>query len=132
VAAWRGNLCIVVEKTSEHELRRRAALGSAAIRPLTRPPVRWIAGMWVLNVVVSVAIEPWLPWRRWSRRRRIFVRIVFETVFRVVAIDPIVRWSARETLKRGELEQRLREELGRPPSPEEVERAWREAHGIDG
>jgi hypothetical protein len=132
VAACRGNLCIVVENTSEHELRRRAALGSAAIRPRHPPPLRWIAGVWVLNVAVSVAIEPWTPWRRWSRRRRIAARVLFETVFRVVAIDPMVRWSARETLKRAELEQRLREELGRPPWPEEVDRAWREAHGFDG
>jgi hypothetical protein len=126
VAAWRGNLCIVVEQPSDDDLRRRAELGSAAIRPRHPPPLRWILGGWLLNVATAFVFEPRAPWRRWSLSRRIAARVLFETVFRVFAIDAIVRWSARETLKRRALEQRLREELGRPPSPEELERALME------
>ena len=34
-----------------------------------------------------------------------------------------MRWAARQTIRRAEIEQRLRKELGRPPWPEELRRA---------
>jgi hypothetical protein len=44
----------------------------------------------------------------------------------IMGMDRLMRWFARSARERADLEARLREELGRPPSPEELERAWHE------
>jgi hypothetical protein len=109
------------------DTRRQARLGSAAIRPAPIPP-RWIPLIWLFATAAGMArpIARRLPWGTWSRRRRLLTSIGAETLFRVFVADALVRWSARQTIRRAEIEQLLREELGRPPWPEELERAWME------
>jgi hypothetical protein len=57
---------------------------------------------------------------------RLLARVGRETLLRFLVVDESMRWSARQTIKRAEVEQRLRQELGRPPWPEELNRALTE------
>jgi hypothetical protein len=44
-------------------------------------------------------------------------------------MDAIARAADKHARERAAIGERLREELGRPPWPGEIENAWREDHG---
>jgi hypothetical protein len=111
----------------EAELRREVRLGSAAIRPAASVPIGKVSLAWFAFALVDTsAVARRLPWDRWSRRRRLIARVASETLFRLVVVDAIVRWSARQMLRQAEVERRLSQELGRAPTPDELERALQE------
>jgi hypothetical protein len=89
----------------EADLRRRARLGSAAIPPPSHLPLGRISLAWFAAAFVETsAVARRLPWKRSSPRRRFITRVVLDTVVRLVVADPILRWSARESLRGAEVE----------------------------
>jgi hypothetical protein len=112
-------------------VERMARLGAASRSP--RRPVRSIARDALLNFALG-ALFPRLAYRlRWVARARLrgVAAYIAVTTLGMLAADWIVRVVARGTLERDELRERLRKELGRPPWPEEIDRAWMESHGWD-
>ena len=107
-----------------------ARLGVAYRSP--RTPARKIFRDALLNFALG-ALLPGLSRRiAWVARaspRRITVYILATTAFSL-GIDWIIRAAGRGAVERHALETRLRKELGRPPWPEELERALMEEHGL--
>jgi hypothetical protein len=90
----------------------------------------------VLNALITVVLATYFPtvYRRihWVLRagpRGIALRVALEAAG-LFAVDRFARFFENAARKRAEIEARLREELGRPPWPEEIEAAWREAYGF--
>jgi hypothetical protein len=116
----------------EPELERRARLGIAAVIPPRASP-----RVLVYNALFTVVVATLFPrlhhrlnWVARANVRGIATYLFLEAGSRMFG-DAIVRWSARFDLRRAELERRLRRELGRPPWPEELERAWAKEHGYE-
>jgi hypothetical protein len=109
------------------EIRRRARLGSAAKPPGPIPP-RSILNYWLVATAAGVVAPLARRMRRDARGgpRRLLIRVGADALFRFLVVDAFTQWSARQTINRIETEQRLRAELGRPPWPEELERALME------
>jgi hypothetical protein len=109
----------------ESKTQREARMGAAFQRPSLVP--RWLA-LSALATFASNALFPRLSYRlRWVTRagpRGLALHLAAGTLVWLGA-DAMVRWTARAILKREEVVQRLRAELGRPPWPEEVDRALR-------
>jgi hypothetical protein len=110
---------------------RIARLGGAARSP--RLSLKTVARDALLNFALG-ALFPRLSYRlRWVARAgpRGIAAYVGAATLMMLAVDWMVRAIARGTLERDELRERLRKELGRPPWPEEIDRAWMESHGWD-
>jgi hypothetical protein len=110
---------------SESKMERVARLGLAQQPPHTPP--RWVA----INFVGGALTGALFP-RLTARLRRIeprspralAIRFVLSTLA-WLAIDAFMRGMAEAALDREKAEARLRAELGRPPWPEEIDRALR-------
>jgi hypothetical protein len=83
-----------------------------------------------LNFLISVAIETFFPQLDWTKRygRRGWAIHIALHAGLLMGMEKLSRYVAASARERAEVEKRLREELGRPPWPEELERAWAEAH----
>jgi hypothetical protein len=93
-------------------------------------------GMVAANIALSTLLGAASPrlqrliyWPARAGRRGVAASVALHTVA-LFSMDAIARLSAKNARELEELKERLRKELGRPPWPEEVARAWREAHGI--
>ncbi|MEA2438840.1 MAG: hypothetical protein QOH76_264 [Thermoleophilaceae bacterium] len=96
-------------------------------------PLKSIARDAFFNFALA-ALFPRLSYReRWVARAgpRGLAAYLCATTAMMLAVDWMVRAIARGTVEREELIERLRKELGRPPWPEEIDRAWMESHGWD-
>src|SRR4051794_24390395 len=107
-----------------------ARLGVAS-RPPVSPGLRWVLLGWL--VLSSIALLPrpirlLLSGRHRSARSRL--RGLGLHFAALVGMDWMVRWMAVAAIERRKLEERLREELGRPPWPGEIEDAWAEQKGF--
>jgi hypothetical protein len=97
--------------------------------PPRKPPTLTLKDL-ALAFAATVAIETFFPRLNWTRRygpRGWAVHIAAETVMRM-GMEKLIRSAKKSAREREALEARLRKELGRPPWPEELERAWAEAH----
>jgi hypothetical protein len=109
---------------------RTARLG-VANRPPAPPELRWVLLAWLLSTstaLLPIQLRRLLSGRHRSARSRL--RRLGLHLAALAGIDWVMRWMARQTIERRELEERLREELGRPPWPGEVEDAWAEQKGF--
>jgi hypothetical protein len=107
---------------SESTTQRLARLGLAQRPPHT--PHRWVLINFVGGTLVGALPPPLTSWLRRMEPRGLAWRIGLGTLV-WLALDAIVRGVARATLEREQVAARLRAELGRPPWPEEVDRALR-------
>lgn len=109
---------------------RRARLGLAATPPPT--DLRKAALVALADTLLG-AIFPRLSYRlRWVTRagpRGVAASLAMRFAF-TLAMDAMMRWIARATMERRDIEARLRKELGRPPWPGEVHDAWLDDHGF--
>jgi hypothetical protein len=110
---------------SESSLQRGARLGAAQSRPRIVP--RWLVLSALANFAAN-ALFPRLSYRlRWITRagpHGLALHVAAGTLA-WLGVDALVRGLARAALKREDVAERLRAELGRPPWPEEVDRALR-------
>jgi hypothetical protein len=107
----------------------------ACPRPPLKPP-QPKAGALVLNFLITVPVAALFPriqrilyWpaRSGLRGRAVSVALHGTLLF---GMDAIARAAEKHAREREDIKARLRQELGRPPWPEEIDRAWREAHGF--
>jgi hypothetical protein len=101
------------------------------IKPPTPKP-SWVAANIALSTVVGAAsprLLRLLYWPARAGRRGVAASVALHTAV-LLGMDAIGRLAAKSARELEELKDRLRKELGRPPWPEEVARAWREEHGI--
>ena len=92
--------------------------------------------MIVLNMLLTVPLATRFPrlqrlldWPAHASRRSLLAGLTLHAAL-VFGIDAVVRAGDRWAREREDLKARLRAELGRPPWPEELDRAWRQAHGL--
>jgi hypothetical protein len=107
---------------SESTTQRLARLGLAQRPPHT--PHRWV----LINFVGGALIGVLFPRRlRWGTRGGPWAMAlkIAANALAWLAMDALARGVARGVLAREEVAQRLRAELGRPPWPEELDRALR-------
>jgi hypothetical protein len=102
--------------------------------PRKPPPLRLgvIAANFALTTVLGALVprlQRLLDWPARAGRRRRAAGLALHAAV-IFAMDGLMRLVEKGTREREELKARLRDELGRPPWPEEIDRAWREAHGF--
>jgi hypothetical protein len=74
-------------------------------------------------------LRRFLDWPAHAGPRSLAVGMTLHAAL-LIAVDAIVRMGDKWRRERAEIQSRLRKELGRPPWPEELDSAWREAHGL--
>jgi hypothetical protein len=86
-----------------------------------------------LNFVLSVGIEAFFPWLDWTKRygpRGWAIHIAAHAAL-FMGMEQLMHSAQQSTQRREELKVELLKELGRPPWPEEIDRAWMKEHGIE-
>jgi hypothetical protein len=110
---------------------RTARLGVASRPPPGPPELRWVLLACLLSTSTALLPRPirrLLPGRPRSARSRL--RGFGLHFAALVGMDWMMRWMAAAAIERRKLEERLRDELGRPPWPGEIEDAWAEQKGF--
>jgi hypothetical protein len=107
---------------------------SAPPRPPLKPP-RARPGILLLNFLITTPLGALFPrvqrllyWPARERPRAVAASIALHAAA-FLGMDAIARAADKHARERAAIGERLREELGRPPWPGEIENAWREDHG---
>jgi hypothetical protein len=104
-------------------------------RPPLKPPapsLPWIALECLSTIVIVAFLRPLVRRLGWDPRMGTRGRVIFTALDAALrmAMDGIVRAGETRLREREDIKARLRQQLGRPPWPEEIARAWRELRGL--
>jgi hypothetical protein len=126
--------CIVrwVDPPRPSDPQRLARLGIAS-RPPNTAPTKFVALGWLGSTLFGALfprLRHQIAWVARAGPRGIAAYLALHAGG-LLLVDSMIRFVARQGIEREEVEARLREQLGRPPSQDEIRAAWLKHKGLD-